>query len=89
MRYAYLTAAIWLAPLRAELYPSLRRKTICVVQVGALCLMLFPLLSSSQATAVGLMALLSLTYSFTVDVLWLFRQHGKKVNLHGASADAD
>lgn len=76
MRYAFLTAAIWLVPLQAELYPSLRRKAICVVQVGALCLMLFPPLSSLQAAMVGLLALISLTYSFGVDIAWLFRQHG-------------
>jgi len=80
MRYAFLTTAIWLAPLRRDLYPSLRRKTICVVQVGALCLMLLPLLSSFQAAVVGLLALISLTYSFAVDIAWLLRQHGKVVS---------
>lgn len=77
MRYAFLTAAIWLKPLQAELYPSLRRKTLCVVQVGALCLMLCPWLSPFQATVVGLLALSGLAYSFVVDIAWLYKEHGQ------------
>ncbi|MFK8083297.1 MAG: CDP-alcohol phosphatidyltransferase family protein [Granulosicoccus sp.] len=74
MRYAFLGAALWLDFLRAELYPSMRRKTVCVIQVGALCLMLCPWLSSLQASIVGAAALLCLSYSFTTDVYWLFRR---------------
>ena len=81
MRYAFLAAAIWLTPLQGELHPSLRRKSICVVQVGALCLMLCPLLSTPQVTVVGLIALLGLSYSFAVDIVWLFRRYGKSVEL--------
>lgn len=75
MRYAFLAAAHWCKPLNAPLYPSLRRKTVCVIQVGALCLMLCPWLSATQAVAVGALALLSLSYSFAVDVWWLLRQN--------------
>ncbi len=74
MRYAFLATAHWCAPLRAPLYPSSRRKTVCVIQVGALCLMLCPWLSADQAVVVGTLALLSLSFSFAVDVWWLLRQ---------------
>ncbi len=74
MRYGFLAAAHWYTALQAPLYPSFRRKTVCVIQVGALCLMLCPWVSSTQAILVGVTALLTLTYSFTVDVWWLLRQ---------------
>lgn len=77
LRYLFVIASFWLAPLRADLYPSLRRKTICVIQVGALCLMLCPWLSAFQASIVGMLALACLVYSFSVDVRWLFQQVGK------------
>ncbi|MFK7993814.1 MAG: CDP-alcohol phosphatidyltransferase family protein [Granulosicoccus sp.] len=82
MRYLFLGAAIWLDFLKAPLYPSMRRKTLCVVQVGALCLMLCPLLSASQLTIVGAIALAGLTASFAIDVLWLSRQHTIGSNRH-------
>lgn len=74
MRYVFVVASYPYAWLQADLYPSMRRKTVCVVQVGALCLMLCPWLSSVQATVVGLMALTCLSYSFAIDILWLFRR---------------
>ena len=71
MRYVFLAASVWLPALKAELFPSLRRKTVCVVQVAALCLMICPLLSHLQILTVGLIAFALLMYSFAVDTLWL------------------
>lgn|GEM_PF-579300 len=79
MRYVFIGAALWFAALRAELYPSMRRKSVCVIQVGALCLMLCPWLSPFQAASVGLLALACLVYSFAIDVFWLFRTHAAVV----------
>lgn len=75
MRYVFISASYWFTYLRADLYPSMRRKTVCVIQVGALCLMLCPLLEPIQASYIGLIALGFLTYSFASDVWWLFRRH--------------
>jgi len=80
MRYAFMLAAIGLPALRAELYPSMRRKVVCVVQVGSLCLMLCPWLSSTHATLLGLLALAGLTYSFATDIHWLFSMDRKQQN---------
>ncbi|MFK7857402.1 MAG: CDP-alcohol phosphatidyltransferase family protein [Granulosicoccus sp.] len=75
MRYAFLGAGIYLVFIRGELYPSTRRKVVCVIQVAALCLMLCPWFSTLQATVIGALALACLSYSFVVDVIWLFRLH--------------
>ena len=71
LRYLFLAAAIWLPALKAKLYPSMRRKAICVVQVAALCLMICPLLTHIQIFTVGMIAFALLMYSFAVDTLWL------------------
>ena len=71
MRYAFIAASIWLAALREPLFPSLRRKIVCVIQVGALCLMLCPWLSPLQVSSIGAIALMCLVYSFAVDTIWL------------------
>lgn len=75
LRYLFVFASIFLASLRAELFPSMRRKAVCVIQVGALCLMLCPWLSSAQASIVGILGLACLMFSFFVDVHWLLQQH--------------
>ena len=75
MRYLFIGASYWLPFLRAELYPSLRRKIVCVIQVGVLCLMLYPFVSTSVATLLGMVALFCLSYSFATDVLWLLRRN--------------
>jgi len=71
MRYAFLAAAFWVPALNNRLYPSMRRKVVCVIQVGALCLMLCPWLAPWQVSVVGLIAMACLIYSFATDVLWL------------------
>lgn len=73
MRYLFILASIWAKPLQAPLFPSLRRKTVCVIQITALCLMLSPLLDARQAMLVGAVALLCLGGSFLRDILWLYR----------------
>lgn len=73
-RYAFLAASIWVPALRQELFASMRRKTVCVIQVAALCLMLVPALSESQVSIIGIFALVFLIYSFAVDILWLLRR---------------
>jgi phosphatidylglycerophosphate synthase len=71
MRYAFLMVSTLVPALRAELYPSRRRKLICVIQVSALCAMLAPSVEPPLATAIGLAALCLLAWSFARDCRWL------------------
>jgi phosphatidylglycerophosphate synthase len=73
LRYLFVGAgSIWPA-LRGDLPPSQRRKTVCVVQGVGLLLALAPVVPLRWAAGVAAVALLSLFYSFGVDVLWLLR----------------
>lgn len=73
MRYAFLLGSLWLPALKRKLFPSMRRKAVCVIQVGALCLMLLPTLSPLHINFIGVFALAFLVYSFGVDIHWLLR----------------
>ncbi|WP_344803016.1 CDP-alcohol phosphatidyltransferase family protein [Allohahella marinimesophila] len=73
MRYGFVAAAVPLPALKAPLPPSLRRKTICVVQVVSLVICLHPMLEAETAKAILLTALLLLTGSFAKDVWDLLR----------------
>ena len=77
MRYAFVAAG-WLLPkLNGELFPSFRRKLVCVLQIGSLCLILMPFVTPTYSTAVAALALVALVYSFAVDVLYLLREAHK------------
>ncbi len=75
MRYLFVLAMRpwpWLAAL---LPPSLRRKSVCVSQVGSLLLCLLPGVRGSFAVVLLGTALALLVWSFALDVRWLQRQH--------------
>jgi phosphatidylglycerophosphate synthase len=73
LRYGFVAGG-WLLPwLRNPLPPSLRRKTICVVQIVALIVALGPIVMPPLSTFVAAAGLLTLCYSFAVDTLWLWR----------------
>lgn len=72
LRYAFVLAGtIWPA-LTAPLFPSFRRKAVCVVQVCALIVML--VLEPQIASAIGIIALNALVLSFAIDTAWLLRR---------------
>jgi len=74
MRYAFV-AASWLLPaLRAELPESRRRKVVCVVQGAALLVSLGPIIAPPLAVFAAALALITLVYSFGVDVVWLLHR---------------
>ncbi|HSM28952.1 MAG TPA: CDP-alcohol phosphatidyltransferase family protein [Thioalkalivibrio sp.] len=73
MRYGFVAAAWVWRWLDAALPPSRRRQALCVVQSAVLLVALAPFVSLTMATVLALAALLLLIYSFTVDVLWLYR----------------
>tara|TARA_R100000306_G_scaffold62532_1_gene72200 strand:+ start:45166 stop:45918 length:753 start_codon:yes stop_codon:yes gene_type:complete len=68
MRYAFVTAALLLPVLNGQLAPSLRRKTICVVQVVSLIVCLHPLLNPAAAQMILGTALVLLASSFAKDI---------------------
>lgn len=78
MRYLFVIWSWYTPALRAKLFPSLRRKTVCVIQLSALCLMLTPLMVSSTIAYVGVTALVCLTASFVVDIVWLYNRSSKE-----------
>ena len=70
-RYVFVFAGWLWSPLAAELPPSRRRKTVCVVESIALLVCLGPVIPTNIAVGVAAGALLLLTYSFAIDVRWL------------------
>lgn len=79
LRYAFILASMKYKALQGELFPSMRRKIVCVIQVGALCLMLFPSISTHEATVLGVAALGCLIWSFAVDVVWLYNHRDTNI----------
>ena len=80
LRYAFLAAMRVLPALAAPLYPSWRRKGVCVVQVAALTLCLMPSIAPPLSSWLLGTALFALLGSFGRDTLWLLR--------HGAADEA-
>ncbi|PTX54513.1 phosphatidylglycerophosphate synthase [Litoreibacter ponti] len=74
MRYAFLAAAFFVPALRAPLPQAFRRKAICVVQIAALLILVFPLTPGTLVVPVSVAAALLLTWSFLIDTVWLLRR---------------
>lgn len=73
MRYAFVVAG-WLLPaLAGPLPPSLRRKTVCVVQGVTLVLLATPVVVPPVSESLAFAALALLGYSFLVDIVWRLR----------------
>jgi phosphatidylglycerophosphate synthase len=72
LRYGFVAAGLVLPWLRAPLPPSLRRKTICVVQIVALIVVMGPIVRPPLSTLLAAAGLVTLGYSFLVDTLWLW-----------------
>lgn len=75
LRYLFVAAGYAWHWMNADLPPSLRRKAVCVVQIGGLCAVVSPVLAAPVAMVIAAATLAALTWSFGVDVLWL-RRHG-------------
>ncbi len=73
-RYAFIVAGMALPWLRAPLPDRFSRKVVCVVQIGALCLLLLPALPPGLARALSLGAAALLLWSFGRDILYLARR---------------
>jgi phosphatidylglycerophosphate synthase len=76
LRYAFVVAGWILPALRAPLPEALRRKAICVAQIGALIFITLPGDPWSLDALVSLIASGLLLYSFGVDSFRLLRRAG-------------
>ncbi|WP_223274947.1 CDP-alcohol phosphatidyltransferase family protein [Tateyamaria sp. syn59] len=74
MRYAFVAAAFVWPALQAPLPHSVRRKVVCVIQIGALILLLLPLTPQGIGVPVAIGAAVLLSWSFLVDILWLAKR---------------
>ncbi len=73
LRYGFLAAGLVLPWLRADLPQRLRRKAICVLQLGTLVLLQTPLPGHAQAGFLAWLATAALALSFALDIRWLWR----------------
>ena len=73
MRYGFVAASIVWPWLNGPLPESMRRKTVCVIQIAALIFLLFPWAPGAWLMPVSLCAALALSWSFAVDIRWLKR----------------
>ncbi|MEL6464025.1 MAG: CDP-alcohol phosphatidyltransferase family protein [Pseudomonadota bacterium] len=74
MRYAFFGASFVWPALQAPLPEALRRKAICVVQIAALILLIFPWTPQAAVLPTVLGTTLLLGWSFLIDILWLSRR---------------
>lgn len=75
-RYVFVLAGLIWPALRGNLPEGFRRKAICVVQIAALILLVFPMTPSALLMPIALNAAAALLYSFAIDTLALLR-HGQ------------
>ena len=73
-RYVFALAGFIWPKLQGDLPESLRRKAICVVQIAALIILMFPLTPVALLLIVSLIGAAVLIYSFAVDTLYLLRR---------------
>ncbi len=79
LRYMFVAAG-WVWPwMERPLEPSLRRQTVCVVQVVALIVVLEPFVVPPFSNAIAALALAILVGSFVVDTNWLVSHRREQV----------
>ena len=74
MRYAFVAAGWCWTWLARPVPDSLRRKTVCVVQIVTLIVCLGPVISPSWAATSAAAGMALLSYSFGADIVWLIRR---------------
>ena len=74
LRYIFMAAG-WLWPwMQQPLFPSVRRKAICIVQITGLMLAILPEIPHPYSAQLAAASLAALSYSFLVDTVWLWRR---------------
>jgi len=75
-RYVFVAASYAWPWLGAALPPSRRRQAVCVVQIGSLLGALLPVVPPPWSAVIAFAGLVTLLWSFAVDVRWLARRAG-------------
>lgn len=74
LRYTFVVAG-WVWPwMQRPLFPSVRRKAICIVQITGLIVAIVPAITPPFSDLAAGSALAVLSYSFLVDTLWLWQR---------------
>jgi phosphatidylglycerophosphate synthase len=73
MRYVFVAAGRLWPWIQQPLFPSVRRKAICVVQIAGLMLAMLPEVPRPYSAQLAAVSLAALAYSFLVDTGWLWR----------------
>ena len=74
LRYGFVAAGEAAPWLRATLPASRRRQSICVIQIAALTLIMLPAVRPPASTWIAAGALVLLSCSFLIDIVWLWRR---------------
>jgi phosphatidylglycerophosphate synthase len=74
LRYVFVAAGAAAPWLRATLPASRRRQSICVIQIAALTLIMLPAVRPPASTWIAGGALVLLSCSFLIDIVWLWRR---------------
>lgn len=88
-RYGFFAAGRLFPGLAKALPTSRRRKVICVCQGVALTACLAPIVSPLAAIIVSIIALVLLTYSFAMDIVWLLVCGQSETEPHAGSVSAN
>lgn len=84
MRYGFVAVGWVWRWLEAPLPPSLRRKTVCVVQIVTLGVIVAPVIPHWLSMSAAAVTLVLLAWSFLVDVAWLARRTAAPASQTGA-----
>jgi phosphatidylglycerophosphate synthase len=81
LRYAFVAAG-WVWPwMRGPLTPTLRGKTVCVLQIVVLLVVMTPAITPPASTAIAAAGVLALGWSFAIDTGRLWRQADGRAHL--------
>jgi len=79
MRYVFVLAGRAWPWIAQPLFPSWRRKAVCVVQITLLIVCLGPVISRPASQAIAALGLAMLSASFAVDLWWLHRRRTREL----------
>ena len=78
MRYAFVLAGRAWPWIAQPLFPSWRRKAVCVVQITLLIVCLGPIIPRTASQAIAAAGLAMLGASFAADLGWLYRRSARR-----------
>lgn len=81
MRYAFVLAGRAWPWIDRPLFPSWRRKAVCVAQITLLIVCLGPVIARPASQAIAAVGLAMLGASFFVDLLWLYRRRSTELQI--------